>query len=126
MGAASERLARCAAPPQMRVSYARVYRRAQATGRDGVAAWIRAELRRPRRPAARLAWAKHLRTLVTTQALCEDVDAPTRALVNAEGRLAHLAAVARLRVLQRHIVRHLWRPGGPMARKCEAHFAALW
>ena len=110
----------------MRVSYGRVYRRAHAAGRYGVAAWIRTQLRRPRRPAARIAWATHLRTLVNTQALCEDVDAATRALVLSETRLAHLAAVARLRVLQRRIVRHLWRPGGPMARKCEAHFAALW
>lgn len=110
----------------MRVSYGRVYRRAHAAGRYGVAAWIRTQLRRPRRPAARIAWATHLRTLVNTQALCEDVDSATRALVLSETRLAHLAAVTRLRVLQRHIVRHLWRPGGPMARKCEAHFAALW
>ena len=96
------------------LTYAHVYNRAYKCRRTTLDAWARARLRRARTLPMRLSWGKHLLTLSRTQHMGTHMTLATRGLAHATHRLAVLGMLCRLRVLQRHILRHLWRPGGAL------------
>lgn len=94
------------------LTYAHVYNRAYQCRRTTLDAWARARLRRARTLPMRLSWGRHLLTLSRTQHMGSHMTLATRALAHATHRLATLGMLSRLRVLQRHILQYLWRPGG--------------
>ena len=65
--------------------------------------------------AERLQTTCHMKTIVHTQSMGVHMDAT---YIHTQQRLAYLAwIISRLRPLQRHILRHLWRPSGPMVHR---------
>ena len=110
-------------------TYHDVYHAAYRVGAQNVDAWARKCVARLRTHRARLHWTQHALTLARSQELGRHVTCATWTAIARVHRLAQLGAVMRLRLLQRRVVRHLWRPGGAlMMRQWEellAHSARL-
>tara|TARA_B110000046_G_scaffold4946_2_gene5261 strand:- start:507 stop:872 length:366 start_codon:yes stop_codon:yes gene_type:complete len=96
------------------LSYRAVYDAAYRAGMQGVDAWVRKGARRLRTHRARLHWTRYVLTFAHSQGLGQHVTSHTLDTVAHMHRLAELGALMRLRLLQRRLLRHLWRPGGAL------------
>lgn len=82
---------------------------------EAVRAYVETWCRRcPRCFAAVVA---HLQTAIATQRMFQRVSEATRELVERAQRASRCTQSARLRRLQRRLVRHLWRPHGRLMRR---------
>ena len=104
-----------------RCTYADTFNRfySLATRNRSVARWIRTRVQRRRsRLSDRLRFARHMRTIRQTQTIGSRIDPETLTfLERVEHALTLGWIIHHLRPLQRRVIKHLWRPDGPMERR---------
>ena len=102
-------------PP--RITYAKFYNRSYVFGqkkaRDQHNRWLMERLKSADF-RSRDAYATHVLKYAHTQLWGGRLHMQTVALARRTRRLCEIGKLMRLRVLQARIVRHLWRPGGPL------------
>ena len=74
----------------------------------------------------RHSWASHLHTILRSQTLGTQIRAETARAIVTACRLHTLERMQHIRRIQRAVVRWLWRPAGPLARRCAGEWNDMW